>query len=391
MTRYLIIKQDSDERVFIDPATPILIPPENVRTREQLTEFDQGMALIPPPQPHNAAPPASASATAQLSPNTGQSSSSPDFASCLIPASLLETMHVPKRPRLLCKWLCEGDLGYVFAGRGVGKTWLAMALPAAISQGTALGEWEPGDVKARVLYVDGEMPLELTQYRSRGMKLGEGDVVYLHHETLFDRLGTSLNIGLAEHRAALTALIVDQNFKLLILDNLSSLASGVDENKGFDYENIASWLLELRRRKITVIVVHHAGRNGLMRGHSKREDALSWILELRDAKAEGEEGAKFISHFAKPSRNTGDSMPDLLWHFTTTDGCVSIRCEQAQVSEYEAFIQHVLDGVERQADIAELMNKPKGTVSKWAHKAVRDRRIQRVDQKLLPPKPPTEA
>lgn len=123
-----------------------------------------------------------------------------------------------------------------------------------------------------------------------------------------------------------------------------------------------------------------------MRGHSKREDACSWILELRDAKSEGEQGAKFISHFAKPSRNSGEAMPDLLWHFTTDDsGHASILCEPAQTTEYEQFIQHVCDGVERQADIAEMMGKNKGTISKWAKKALSEHRLSGNGNKLLPP------
>ena len=211
-------------------------------------------------------------------------------------------------------------------------------------------------------------------------------MTYLHHETVFDTLEASLNIALGEHRAALTALIVEKGFQCLILDNLSALASGVDENKGNEYEPIGQWLLELRRRKITVIVIHHAGRNGLMRGHSKREDACSWILELRDAKQESETGAKFISHFAKPSRNSGDSMPDLLWHFTTdATGQASILCEQAQTTEYEQFIRHVIDGVEQQKDIAEMMGKNKGTICKWAAKALKEGRISGSKNKLLPP------
>lgn len=98
------------------------------------------------------------------------------LAACLIAASELASMSIPRRRRLLCKWLCEADLGYVFAAQGVGKTWLAMALPCAMSQGTALGLWEAGEEKVGVLYVDGEMPLELTQYRSKGMDIGAGDV-----------------------------------------------------------------------------------------------------------------------------------------------------------------------------------------------------------------------
>ncbi len=37
------------------------------------------------------------------------------------------------------------------------------------------------------------------------------------------------------------------------------------------------WLLDLRRRKIAVVIVHHAGRSGEMRGTSKREDNVFWI------------------------------------------------------------------------------------------------------------------
>lgn len=316
----------------------------------------------------------------------GTGSAPLNLASCLLTSSQLNLIQLPKRTVLLDRWLCEADLGYIFAPRGVGKTWLAMALPAAISQCKPLGEWKAGEKACRVLYVDGEMPLELTQYRSRGLNLGQGDVTYLHHEKLFEALGTSLNIGLAQHRESITGLIVENGFQCLILDNLSALASGVDENKGDAYEDIGQWLLELRRRKITVIVIHHAGRNGLMRGHSKREDACSWIVELRDAKREGEPGAKFISHFAKPSRNTGEAMPDLLWHFTTeANGNASILCEQAQTTEYEQFIQHVMDGVEKQADIAEMMGKNKGTISKWVKKAQKDGRIAGGSSKLLPP------
>lgn len=231
--------------------------------------------------------------------------------------------------------------------------------------------------------------LELTQYRSKGLRLGDGDLSYLHHDTLFDKLGTSINIGFAPHREVITSLLVASGFKCLILDNLSCLASGVEENRGEQYEPISHWLLELRRRKITVIVIHHAGRNTeVMRGHTKREDACSWIIQLRDTKTEGEFGAKFVSHFSKPSRNTGEPLPDLLWHFTTTpDGQVNIHCELAQTSEFDAFVQHVLDGVETVTEIAELMNKPKGTISKWSVKAAAAGRIKKLGSKLLPPTP----
>lgn len=201
-----------------------------------------------------------------------------------------------------------------------------------------------------------------------------------------DQRGVSVDVHKARGHGLLLAP-ASRLGKVLILDNLSSLASGVDENKGMDYEPIAHWLLDLRRRQITVIVVHHAGRNGAMRGHSKREDACAWIIELREARAEDEPGAKFVSHFAKPSRNTGDPTPDLLWHFTTDKKTARthIHCELAVNSEYEQFIQHVCEGIQTQADIAEMMEKHRGCISKWAAKALRENRISGSPRRLLPP------
>jgi AAA domain len=348
------------------------------------------------------------------------------LAPFVISALQLKEMKIPKRPALLDRWMCEGDLGYIFAPRGVGKTWLAMSLPRAISQRTPLGLWAAGsssgtsssdssspglpasesaekvipatpdldpiptgaDACVPVLYVDGEMAMELTQYRSNGLQMEHSGVHYLHHEHLFNSDTTTINLGEATDRQAITDLILQQGFRVLILDNLSALASGVDENKGMDYEPIGHWLLELRRRRITVIVIHHAGRNGFMRGHSKREDACAWIIELRDARQDTEKGAKFVSHFTKPSRNTGDPLPDLLWHFTTDKarGITDIKCELAQASEYEQFIQHVCEGVTKQADLAEMMGKNKGTISKWARRALQEYRLSGSVHKLQPPK-----
>jgi RecA-family ATPase len=72
------------------------------------------------------------------------------------------------RKKLLGDWFCEGDLGFIFAFRGVGKTWLAMAIAHALSKGGKLGDWQaPEPVK--VLYVDGEMPADLMRDRSKGL------------------------------------------------------------------------------------------------------------------------------------------------------------------------------------------------------------------------------
>ncbi len=334
-----------------------------------------------PRQPHAlpSVPQAGATAQQALPPITTTA-----LADCVLTGDQLTSMTVHKRPRLLDDWLCQGDLGFIFAPRGVGKTWFSMALPHAVSAGRSLGEWSQGEENASVLYLDGEMPLELSKARHTWLKQEGGDVAYLHHDILFDRLGRTLNIGDMEHQEAITALLMQTGRNFLVLDNLSCLASGVDENKGMAYEPIAAWLLELRRRKITVIMVHHAGRGGFMRGHSKREDAASWIIELRDAKEDGEEGAKFITSFAKPSRNTGKFIPDLLWHFTTDEeaGRTEIKCEPAEEGEFDLMVRHIADGVESVTDLAEMMSKPKGTISRWVKRGCNKGQLKKTNQTI---------
>jgi len=59
-------------------------------------------------------------------------------------------------------------------------------------------------------------------------------------------------------------------------------------------------MLRLRRRAISVIVVHHAGKNGDQRGVSNREDLLDTSISLRrPSDYSPAEGARFEVHVAK--------------------------------------------------------------------------------------------
>jgi putative DNA primase/helicase len=61
-----------------------------------------------------------------------------------------------------------------------------------------------------------------------------------------------------------------------------------------------NWLLQLRRRGIAVLLVHHAGTNGRQRGTSRREDALDTVIALRRPEDYSpEQGARFEIHFEK--------------------------------------------------------------------------------------------
>jgi len=255
-------------------------------------------------------------------------------------------------------------------GDGVGKTWLALAIAQALSAGGKLGDWQAHE-KVKVLYVDGEMPPDLMRSRCEGLQASNGNLEFLNHEILFERTGKVLNIANAEAQQAITARCVNTRSKVLILDNLLTLASGMKENEADSWELVNNWLLDLRRRKIAVVIVHHAGRSGEMRSTSKREDNVFWIIALDDTKknADDKRGARFTSRFTKPSRNTQEEIPAYEWHFVTdTNGEVSISYKWAQ--SIDVFRRLIEDGVTECNQIAQEMKISPATVSRFAKKGI---------------------
>jgi putative DNA primase/helicase len=158
--------------------------------------------------------------------------------------------------------------------------------------------------------------------------------------------------------------------KVLFLDNLSTLATGIRENEADSWELVNPWLLDLRRRKIAVVIIHHAGRSGEMRGTTKREDNVFWIIALDDMKndADDKRGARFISRFTKASRNTQDEIPAYEWHFVTeSNGELSIKHKPAQ--SLAVFRSVIESGVIKCDEIADAMKLPKYAISRMAKQA----------------------
>jgi putative DNA primase/helicase len=141
----------------------------------------------------------------------------------------------------------------------------------------------------------------------------------------------------------------------------------MEENKADHWEGVLNWLLAMRRHKVAVLIVHHAGRNGEMRGTSKREDAAFWVLRLDavdEDKAGTEKQTRFIGRFTK-ERNSGKPQAPLEWTFQTgPDGLTRIG---HKVADKLAIFRNWLDaGLNTAGDIATEMQVTRGTVSKMA-------------------------
>ena len=222
-----------------------------------------------------------------------------------------------------------------------------------------------------MLYADGEMPADLMRARCTALEGNNDKLQFLNHEILFDRTGKALNITNPEVQQAITERCIRTGVKVLILDNLSTLASGMKEEAD-SWERVNNWLLGLRRRKVAVVIVHHAGRSGEMRGTSRREDNVFWIIALDDAKrhADDKRGARFISYFTKPSRNTQEEIPAYQWWFVTDKDAEIVSIGHKQAQTLDVFRSIIEAGVTECDQIAAEMKVQKYTVSRLAKKAM---------------------
>lgn len=291
------------------------------------------------------------------------------------PDKCLASIELPARELILGSWLKQGDLGFIYGPRGLGKTWLGLHMARKIAEGGNVAHWTVHKPR-RVLYVDGEMPFDEIRERNSALSAGEAEgLFYLQHEALFHLTGGVLNLALPVVQDAVLEMCKKERLEVMVLDNLSCLFTGINENDADAWEKVLPWLLALRRERITVIFVAHAGRNGLMRGTSRREDAAFWIIRLDEAKALGddaEQGARFISRFVKNRNSTDEECPSLEWRFRKPGADGRIGVSWKKLSLTELFRECIEDGIVSATDIAAELEISKAATSRLATKAIKE-------------------
>ena len=133
--------------------------------------------------------------------------------------------------------------------------------------------------------MDGEMPYNQLYTRALTIREREGDMDfpgYLHFLTPDKLLPLRVpKIDTVEGQFIFKEKLLAEKFEVVIFDNLSMLSS-FDENKANEWKPIQDWLLHLRSLGITIIIVHHSGKdkNGY-RGTSSMMDGADVTISLQ--------------------------------------------------------------------------------------------------------------
>jgi len=289
-----------------------------------------------------------------------------DLSGALLRYPDMLALDIPKRRRWI-DWLSERGLAMVYGPRGVGKTQFMLGLALSLESGGEFLSWKiPEGVG--VLYVDGEMAID--ELRERAQKqAGDRDLnnlYFLTSEMVYTKTGRDLVLTQEAFREAVMRLLeAHSDIKVVILDNISCLFSGISEDKKQDWEPINAWLIQLRHRGLSVILVHHAGKSGEQRGTSGREDALDTIIALNwPVDPDPQEGCHFQLRFTKSRSVKGEAVQRLDIRLEETDGAMVWQFEPLEASLFDQVCNLLAEGLDRPTDIAEELGISKGYASK---------------------------
>jgi putative DNA primase/helicase len=234
--------------------------------------------------------------------------------------------EIPPREMLLDPILPVQGLMMLHSWRGVGKTQTALGIAYAVACGGVFLCWSAPRPR-QVLYLDGEMPVYAMQQRLAALVGASPEPQspdYFRIITPDLQPGRMPNLATEEGRAAVDAWI-ERGCELLVVDNISTLCGSAKENEAEGWEPMQSWLLELRRRGVSVILVHHQGKGGAQRGTSKREDILDTVVNLKRPKDYNpSEGARFEVHLDKARGVFGDAAEPFEARMQTRDDGVAV-------------------------------------------------------------------
>lgn len=276
--------------------------------------------------------------------------------------------NIPPRRHLLYPILPEQGLVMLFAERGIGKTFTALHMAYAVACGGTIFNWHAEQPQA-VLYIDGEMPAVAMQERLAAIVASfpnEAQESYfkvltpdLQGDLLMPNLATEVGQEAIEPHL--------EGVKLVVVDNLATLCRHGRSNDEESWKPVQDWVLSLRRRGISVLLVHHASKSGAQRGTSAKEDILDTVIQLRrPSDYESNEGARFEVHLTKARGIIGDDAESFEARLNLQDGMATWETKTLEVSQVERIRELAPNMSQR--ELCEELGLSKGKLSRLCKK-----------------------
>jgi putative DNA primase/helicase len=291
---------------------------------------------------------------------------------------LLE-LEIPPREMILNPILPAQGLVMLYAPRGIGKTHVALWMAYTIACGDTMfnNKWQC-EKPYNVLFVDGEMPANTLQERlSSIVASSEKELADVNNLKIitpdYQELGIP-DLSTLSGQEWLEPHL--KGINLLILDNLSSLCRSGRENESESWNPLQDWLLKLRKKGISVLFVHHAGKGGNQRGTSKKEDILDTVIVLRKPNDyDQREGARFEVHYEKARGFYGEEASPFEAWLKGDHGEMTWQVQEIEDIQLNNIIDLHKDGL-KQREIAQELGVGLGTVNRGIKRAKEEGKVK---------------
>src|SRR4051812_13842238 len=232
----------------------------------------------------------------------------------ILNAAELLAADIAPRGDLLAPLLASDGAALVYGSAGIGKSFFALSLAWAVAGGGSFLGWQ-SPRPHRVLYVDGELGAAALRERLALFGPPPAGLAICPHDLT---QGPLLDLG--EDDGLLRLMAAWNQPELVVLDTLTSLA-GLASGDGERWDRLQQFLLHQRHHRRAMLLVHHANRDGAMRGTTRHEDALDLVLALRrpdDGPPAG--NARFEIHVEKARRKADAPLVPILAELETDAG-----------------------------------------------------------------------
>jgi KaiC/GvpD/RAD55 family RecA-like ATPase len=285
----------------------------------------------------------------------------------------------------LYPFVVEENLTYVVADPGTGKTIFLASICNAISKGEDFGPWENKSGAKKILYVEGELGKRYWQKMTKTIGIDSDNFFTLSKSQVISensKLGNNILLTNDWFRGFIETYLIDNEIKVVVFDNLSSLTPGLDENSKKDFDPINQYFIRLRAMGVTVLVVHHTGKSGDQRGISSRKDQVDKFIYLRAVKGHDPlDGARFTLSFDKSRMEPGicDSIKTKeLWFQQTARGNYEWTFDAVRLTDDPEFIRDVISNQYTQRDLGTKYNKSQSSIRDYLKTLLEKDYIRRV-------------
>lgn len=239
----------------------------------------------------------------------------------------------------LGRWLFGGSLALVYGDAGTGKSFFALAIAYAAAAGnTRFIHWY-SHAPRRVLYFDSEMGSRLLQERLAKIcdcfpnEVDDNRIAFLSHEDCPG--GLIWNLANFAEQDKYTECAA--GYDLIIVDNLSGCVRPTGRETIFEtWPRAQQWLMKMREMGKCVLILHHSGKDGTMRGPSMQKDIVDFCLELKRPKNYNTtDGLRMELRFKKQRHYIGEEGSAIEVRFQSSEGEKPIWMWD-QISEEEA-------------------------------------------------------